>query len=83
MKALLVVLIIVLLLIGAGIIYVRHNSNQVTITIDKEKAQKKTEQVIETGKEVGSEALKQTGKALERAGEKLDREKTESNPQKR
>ncbi|HWP45853.1 MAG TPA: hypothetical protein VNM22_01710 [Candidatus Limnocylindrales bacterium] len=83
MKVLLVILIVLLLLIGAGIVYVRHNSDQVTITIDKEKAQKKTEQVIETGKEVGSEALKQTGRALEKAGEKLDSGKTESNPQRR
>jgi uncharacterized protein YxeA len=77
MRVLLVILIIVLILVATGIIYIRQSQDRVTITIDTSKVQQKAEEVIETGKEVGSEALKQTGRVMEKVGEKLSGEKTE------
>jgi len=71
MRVLLVLLIILLIMIAAGIIYVRQNQDRVTITIDTEKVQQKAEEAIETGKEVGSEALRRTGRAMQKVGEKL------------
>jgi cell division protein FtsL len=77
MRILLVVLIIFIILIATGIIYIRQSQDRVTITIDTNKVQQKTEEVIETGKEIGSKALKQTGRVIEKVGEKLSGEKTE------
>src|SRR6058998_3654806 len=58
-RALLLIAILGLILLAVGVLHYRSGQNDVTITIDKQKARETTEQVIEKGKELGSKIAEQ------------------------
>jgi hypothetical protein len=59
MRALLLVAVLGFILLAVGVLRYRSSQNDVTITIDKQKARETTEQVIEKGKELGSKIAEQ------------------------
>jgi hypothetical protein len=58
-RALLLISVLGFILLAVGVLHYRSSQNDVTITIDKQKARETTEQVIEKGKELGSKIAAQ------------------------
>jgi hypothetical protein len=67
MRALLLIAVLGFILLVVGVLHYRSSQNDVTITIDKQKARETTEQVIEKGKELGSKIAEQAKGTLEKS----------------
>jgi hypothetical protein len=67
MRALLLIAVLGFILLAVGVVHYRSSQNDVTITIDKQKAREATEHVIEKGKELGSEIAEQAKGTFEKS----------------
>jgi len=72
MGRLLVVLVLlgVLVLVLAGVIYVTHDTSKINVTIDKSRLDATADEAVEAGRK----GLHKAGEALEKTGDKLQRE---------
>jgi hypothetical protein len=69
-------LVVVLVLVLAGVIYVTTTGDKINVTIDKSKLDATKDEAVEAGRK----GLHKASKALEKTGDKLQRENPDPGP---